>query len=84
MDAGMSVLGSEDGGFKNEYGDGDLIYLSRGQGATPGSQFVVARPIRTEYPVDRTPLLTLLKELALRREVRTVMLVKKTPPAPAA
>ncbi len=36
---------------------------------------VTNRPIRTEYPVDRTPLLTLVKELAARREVRTVRLV---------
>jgi oxaloacetate decarboxylase alpha subunit len=33
------------------------------------------RPIWTEYPVDRTPLLTLVRELAARREVRAVSLV---------
>jgi oxaloacetate decarboxylase alpha subunit len=41
------------------------------------TSLVGARPIRTEYPVDRTPLLTLVKELAGRREVRAVSLVKK-------
>jgi hypothetical protein len=39
---------------------------------------LVARPIRTEYPVDRTPLLTLLKELAARPDVRAVSLVKRS------
>jgi len=63
--------------------DDDLL-LAAFYNAEQYASLVVARPIRTEYPVDRTPLLTLLKELALRREVRTVMLVKKTPPAPAA
>jgi oxaloacetate decarboxylase alpha subunit len=35
-----------------------------------------AGPIPTEYPVDRTPLLTLVKELAARPQVRAVRLVK--------
>lgn len=55
MDAGLSVLGSEDGGFKNEYGDGDILYLSRGPGAAPGSQFVVIRPIRDTNPYESFP-----------------------------
>jgi oxaloacetate decarboxylase alpha subunit len=38
-----------------------------------------ARPIRTEYPVDRTPLLPLVKELVARRAVRTVRLVGAPP-----
>jgi oxaloacetate decarboxylase alpha subunit len=41
------------------------------------ASLVAARPIRTEYPVDRTPLLTLLRELAVRRDLRTVRLVKR-------
>jgi oxaloacetate decarboxylase alpha subunit len=36
-----------------------------------------ARPIPTEYAVGRTPLVTLVKELAARRDVRAVRLVKK-------
>ncbi|MGH7311911.1 MAG: pyruvate carboxylase subunit B, partial [Candidatus Rokuibacteriota bacterium] len=44
------------------------------------TSLLAARPIRTEYPVDRTPLLTLVKELAIRREVRTVRLVKRPGP----
>jgi oxaloacetate decarboxylase alpha subunit len=42
------------------------------------ASLLVARPIRTEYPVDRTPLLTLLKELAARPDVRAVSLVKRS------
>ena len=79
MDAGMSVLGSEDGGFKNEYGDRDIIYLSRGQGATPGNQFIVVRPIRDTNPRESFPgqrqmmiqLGTLYSEIA-RIQVRIV------------
>ncbi len=37
---------------------------------------VAAGPIPTRYPVDRTPLLTLVKELAARPDVRAVRLVK--------
>jgi oxaloacetate decarboxylase alpha subunit len=40
------------------------------------SSLAAARPIPTEYPVDRTPLLTLVKELAARPRVRTVTLIK--------
>jgi oxaloacetate decarboxylase alpha subunit len=35
-----------------------------------------ARPIPTEYPVAGTPLLTLVKELAARRDLRSVRVVK--------
>lgn len=55
IDAGMRVMGGEDGGFKNEYGDGDIIYLSRGAGAAPGSQFVVIRAIRDPNPYESFP-----------------------------
>jgi oxaloacetate decarboxylase alpha subunit len=41
------------------------------------ASLLAARPIRTEYPVDRTPLLTLVRELAARRELHTVRLVMK-------
>lgn len=79
MDAGMSVLGSEDGGFKNEYGDRDILYLSRGQGAAPGGQFMVVRPVRDTSPRESFPgqrqillqLGTLYSEIA-RIQVRIV------------
>lgn len=45
-DAGMTVLGSEDGGFKNEFGDRDFVYLSKGQGASPGGQYMLVRPVK--------------------------------------
>jgi oxaloacetate decarboxylase alpha subunit len=41
------------------------------------ADLVAARPIVTEYPVARTPLVTLVKELALRRDVVSVRLVKR-------
>lgn len=41
------------------------------------TSLLTARPIRTEYPVDRTPLLTLLKELAARPDVRAVSLIRR-------
>ena len=41
-----------------------------------GPDLVATRPIVTEYPVAGTPLVTLVKELALRRDVVSVRLVK--------
>jgi hypothetical protein len=55
VDAGMMILASEDGGLKNEYTDHDIIYLSRGQGAAPGSEFMVVRPIRDLNPRESYP-----------------------------
>jgi oxaloacetate decarboxylase alpha subunit len=56
--------------------DDDLL-LAAFYNAEQYASLAAARPIRTEYPVDRTPLLTLIRELTLRRDVRKVMLVKK-------
>jgi oxaloacetate decarboxylase alpha subunit len=36
-----------------------------------------AGPIRTDYPIGRTPLVTLVTELASRPGIRSVMVVKK-------
>ena len=55
INTGMVILGSEDGGSKNEYADHDIIYLSRGQGATPGTQFMVVRPIHDPNPRESYP-----------------------------
>ena len=49
LGTGMEVLGGEDGGFKNEFGDRDIIYLTRGQGAAPGTL------VEIESPVDSSP-----------------------------
>lgn len=38
-------------------------------------KLVHARPIKTDYPVSRTPLLTLIKELAARRDIVSVKLL---------
>jgi oxaloacetate decarboxylase alpha subunit len=41
------------------------------------SKLVAARPIKTDYPIGRTPLVTLIKELAARRDIASVKLIKK-------
>jgi hypothetical protein len=72
MDTGMVILASEDGASKNEYADHDIIYLSRGQGATPGTEFMVVRPVydpnpREPYPGQKKMMLelgTLYAEIA--------------------
>ena len=77
--AAMAVLGSEAGGLKHEYSDRDVIYLTRGQGAGPGSQFMVVRPIRDpsareSFPGQRQMMMqlgTLYSEIA-RIQVRIV------------
>ena len=55
--------------------DDDLL-LAVFYNADQYGQLVAARPIRTEYPVATTPLLTLVKELAARPAVASVRLVK--------
>jgi oxaloacetate decarboxylase alpha subunit len=67
-------LRRERGPFASE----DDLLLAAFYNAEQCAALAAAGPIRTAYPVDRTPLLTLIKELALRRDVRTVTLVKKT------
>ena len=79
VEAGMAVLGSEDGGFKNEYGDRDFVYMSKGQAASPGSQYMLVRPVKDPNPRDSFPgqrlmvaqLGTLYAEIA-RIQVRIV------------
>jgi len=48
VEDGLSILGSEDGGFKNEYATGDYVYLNRGRDAITGSggQYAVIRPVK--------------------------------------
>ena len=55
MDTGMTILGSEDGGSKNEFADHDIIYLTRGQGASPGTEFMVVREVRDLNPRESFP-----------------------------
>jgi oxaloacetate decarboxylase alpha subunit len=43
------------------------------------AKLVAARPIKTDYPTGGTPLLTLIKELAARRDIASVKLIKKSP-----
>jgi oxaloacetate decarboxylase (Na+ extruding) subunit alpha len=42
-----------------------------------------AGPIKTDYPLSETPLVTLLKEIALRPSIRSFHLVKRPQPAQA-
>jgi oxaloacetate decarboxylase alpha subunit len=43
-------------------------------------KLVNARPIKTDYPVGRTPLVTLVKELAARRDIVSVSLITRERP----
>jgi hypothetical protein len=55
VDTSMTILGSEDGGLKNEFVDHDIIYLTRGQGAAPGTEFMVVREVRDLNPRESFP-----------------------------
>jgi hypothetical protein len=46
IETGLIILGSEDGGFKNEFATGDYVYLSKGSDAITGlgGQYSVLRP----------------------------------------
>ena len=46
-------------------------------------KLVNARPIKTDYPIGRTPLATLIKELAARGDIVSMKLIGK-PPVPVA
>ena len=50
----LIVLSSEDGGFKNEYVDRDIIYLNKGNQAisAPGGQYIVVRPVKDVNPKE--------------------------------
>jgi oxaloacetate decarboxylase alpha subunit len=70
---GVERARREHGRFES---DDDLllsIFYSPGQYAA----LAAARPMRTEYPVALTPLVTLVKELAARPTVRSVWIVKE-------
>ena len=56
-------------------GDDDLL-LAAFYDPVQYDALVAARPIKTEYPVGRTPLVTLIKELAVRRDVVSVAVSK--------
>lgn len=47
------------------------------------AKLVAARPISVDYPVGRTPLVTLIRELAARGDIASVKLTRK-PPVPVA
>ena len=47
IESGLTVQGSEDAGFKNEFATGDYVYLSKGRDAiaSPGGQYLVLRAV---------------------------------------
>ncbi|MDP2734894.1 MAG: hypothetical protein Q8P12_01665, partial [bacterium] len=81
IEQGLFVLGGEEGGFKNEYSDRDILFLSQGRGwiNAPGGQYMLIRPVRDIDPKEFFPgqqelmvrLGTLYAEVA-RIEVRIV------------
>lgn len=79
LEADMTVLGSEDGGFKNEFADRDFVYLSKGKATAPGGQYMLVRPVKDINPKESFPgqrqfvqrLGTLYAEIA-RIQVRVV------------
>ncbi|MBI4442665.1 MAG: hypothetical protein HY649_04745 [Acidobacteria bacterium] len=57
IERGLFVLGSSDGGFKNEFADRDIIYLSKGQGwiTAPGGEYMLLRPVKDINPGEIFP-----------------------------
>src|SRR3990170_6745579 len=57
IETGLFVLGSSDGGFKNEFADRDMIYLNKGQGwiTAPGGQYMLLRPVKDINPRELFP-----------------------------
>lgn len=53
----LVVLSSEDGSFKNEYVERDVIYLNKGRQAisAPGGQYIVVRPVKDINPREFFP-----------------------------
>ncbi len=70
---GVERVRRERGPFKS---DDDLL-LAAFYDPVQYDALVAARPIETEYPVGRTPLVTLIKELAARRDIVSVAVSKR-------
>jgi hypothetical protein len=47
LQTGLNILGSEDGGFKNEFTAGDYVYVNRGRDTINGTggQYTIIRPV---------------------------------------
>jgi len=47
IETGLSILSSEDGGFKNEFATGDYVYLNKGKDVVTvsGGQYTLIRPL---------------------------------------
>jgi len=73
LEAGIARLRRERGPFKS---DDDLLLAA----FYPDSEYKAlkaAGPIKTEYPLASTPLTTLVKEIALRPEIKSFHLVQR-------
>lgn len=77
--AALPRLRAERGPFTS---DDDLL-LAAFYNVEQCSALESAGPIVSEYPVDRTPLLTLIKELSKRSDIASVTIVKSEPAVPA-
>ncbi|MBI4465202.1 MAG: hypothetical protein HY647_10905 [Acidobacteria bacterium] len=57
IERGLIVLGSPDVGFKNEFADRDVLYLSKGQGwiTAPGGHYMLIRPLKDTNPRESFP-----------------------------
>jgi oxaloacetate decarboxylase (Na+ extruding) subunit alpha len=78
LDPGIPKIRRERGPFKS---DDDLLlaaFYSRGE----YDALKAAGPIRTDYPLAATPLATLLKEVAQRRDIRTFHFLQRADFAP--
>jgi len=69
----LDRLRRERGPFRS---DDDLL-IAAYYSAEQHAQLTAAGPIRTDYPMGRTPLVTLVKELATRPHIASVTLVKR-------
>ena len=70
---GVEQVRHERGPFAS---DDDLL-LAAFYGPEQYDSLVAARPIPTDYPVGRTPLVTLIKEFCARREIVSVAMTRR-------
>ena len=54
VEATIEIFGGEDGGFRNEFIERDIVYLSKGREwiTTPGTEYMVVRPAIDSNPSE--------------------------------
>lgn len=57
VEEGLMILGTGDGGLKNEYSPHDYVYLNKGAGwiTAPGGEYMVIRPVKDLNPRESFP-----------------------------